>query len=327
MYVRGLAINGLTDLPRFSVGDLGRRVTVRGPSPSAAAIGDGLALGFAALSSVGLERLLMRWGLTPRGSEAAIEADPLPTQAAWSDTNLAKALCADPQKRRLGVHLDLELDPPLCADLRAISARDPRLGVALGGEAAPVLSIDVSAYFGASWDVLSISVQAVTLGGERFSAAASERAPWLTQLLIELGNRFVSHDESEQYGQQAMSAMTARAPGAFERFQAWQECLQESMGTVRPVHDAEQSVMLLADDRPLQRHGPMALRRVHMAASAFLYGADIMWIGEDAPWGERFIEGEGTALEQLWSVTEDGEVDPAAQPQPRTLLSFGSHEE
>jgi len=327
MYVRGLAINGLTDLPRFSAVDLGRRVTVRGPSTSAAAIGDGLALGFAALSSRALERLLVRWGLTPAGTEADIEADPLPTQATWSDTSLAKALCADPLKRRLGVQLDLELDPPLCADLRSLAAKAPRLGAALGAEPKPVISIEVSAYFGASWDVLSLSVQSATLGGERFSATASERAPWLTKLLIELGNRFVSHDESTQHGQQAMNAMTARAPGTFERFQAWQACLYDSLGTVRPVHDAEQTVMLLANDRPLHRHGPMANRRVQMAASAFLSGADVMWIGEDDPWGSRFIEGEGTALEQLWSVTEDGTIDPGSQPQPRTILSFGSHEE
>jgi hypothetical protein len=240
---------------------------------------------------------------------------------------LAKALCADPQKRRLGVQLNIELDPPLCADLRTLAARYPRLGVALGGEPAPTISIEVSAYFGSSWDVLSLSVQSVILGGERFSTAASERSPWLTQLLLDLGNRFVSHDESSHFGQQAMTAMTARAPGAFERFQAWQACLQDSLGTVRPVHDAEQSVMLLANDRPLHRHGPMAIRRVQMAASAFLYGADIMWIGEDDPWGARFVEGEGTALEQLWSVTEDGDVDPEAQSQPRTILSFGSQEE
>ncbi len=327
MYVRGLAINGLADLPRFSAVELGRQVTVRGPSPAAAAIGDGIALGFAALSSSVLASLLVRWGLSPPDAEAAIEADPLPTQATWVDTNLAKAVCADQQKRRIGVCLDIELDPPLCADLRAHAARDPRLGVALGGETTPIISIEVAAYFGASWDVMSLSVQSVTLGGEHFNASASERPPWLTQLLTELGSRFVSHDESNQHAKQAMQALTARAPGAFERFRAWQSCLSESLGTVRPAHDAGDTAILLAEDRPLQRHGPMAIRRVKMAASAFLSGADVMWVGEDDPWEGRFIDGDGTALEQLWSVSADGDVDPAAHPQPRTILSFGSSEE
>jgi len=327
MYVRGLAINGLADLPRFSAVDLGRRVTVRGPGPAATAIGDGLSLGFAALSPAALAKLMIRWSLSPSGTEPAIEADPLPTQATWSEPSLAKALCADHQKRRIGVRLDIELDPPLCADLRALAARDPRLGMGLGNETQPIISIEIAAYFGASWDVLSLSVQSVVLGGERFAAAEAERAPWLTKLLVQLGDRFVSHDEAEQPAAHAMRAMTAREPGNYERFQAWQECLHASLGIVRPVHDAEETVMLLSDDRPLQRHGPLAVRRVQLATSAFLSGADVMWMGDEDPWTNRFVEGEGTALEQLWSVSEDGTLDPAAQPQPRTILTFGSHEE
>ena len=64
-----------------------------------------------------------------------------------------------------------------------------------------------------------------------------------------------------------------------------------------------------------------------MAASAFLSGADVMWMGEQDDWAERFVEGEGTALEQLWTVGKEGTLDPGAQPQPRTVLSFGSSEE
>jgi len=327
MYVRGIAINGLADLPRFSVTGLGRQVTVRGPGAAAAAVGDGLSLGFAALSKPALQQLLVRWGLTSPGEEADIEADPLPTQATWTDTSIASGLCADRQKRKISVRIDLELDPPLCADLRALASRDPRVGIGIGESPTPTVSIEVSAYFGASWDVLSLSIQAVLLGNERFSGAATERPKWLTRLLIELGKRFVSHDEATHHGARAMSAMTSRSAADYERFRDWQACLHGELGLVRPVPSANETVMLLAHNRPIHRFGPLAQRRVHMATSAFLCGADIMWMGEHDDWASRFVEGDGTALEQLWTVSENGDVDPGAQPQPRTVLSFGSTEE
>ena len=329
MYVRGIAINGLADLPRFSVSGLGRQVTVKGPSVAASAIGDGLSLGFAALSKTALEQLLVRWGLTSPGEIADIEADPLPFQATWSDTNSAKGLCADRQKRKLSVQLDIELDPPLTADLRALAARDPRVGIGLSESPTPIISIEVSAYFGSSWDVLSLSIQSVLLGDERFTGAATERPKWLTRLLAELGSRFVSHDEARLHGERTMAAMTSRHAEDYGRFQEWQQCLQADLGLVRPVPSTNETVTLLAQNRPIHRFGPLAQRRVHLATTAFLSGADIMWTGEHDEWASRFVEGDGTALEQLWTVGAHGEIDPDSQPQPqpRTVLSFGSDEE
>ena len=327
MYVRGIAIYGLADLPRFSVSGLGREVTVKGPSAAASAIGDGLALGFAALSTPALEALLLRWGVTSPGETADIEANPLPVQATWSDTSIAKGLCADRQKRKLSVHIDIELDPPLTANLRSLAAREPRVGIGLGESPTPTISIEVSAYFGSSWDVLSLSIQSVLLGNERFTGAANERSTWLTRLLLDLGNRFVSHDESSNHGTHAMKAMTSRSAAKYERFQQWQHCLQPDLGLVRPVPSTNETILLLANNRPIHRYGPLAERRARLATSAFLSDADIMWTGEHDDWAQRFIEGDGTALEQLWTVSTDGEVDPASQPQPRTVLSFGSQEE
>ena len=327
MYVRGIAINGLADLPRFSVSGLGREVTIKGPSVAAAAIGDALSLGFAALSTTALAHLLIRWGLTSSSEAAEIESDPLPVQATWSDTSIAKALCADRQKRKISVQLDLELDPPLTADLRALVARNPRIGIGLGESPTPIISIEVSAYFGSSWDVLSLSIQSVLIGEERFSGATADRPPWLTRLLSELGRRFASHDEADFHGARAMEAMTSRSAVLYERFHAWQTHLQPSLGLVRPVPGADETVMLLANNRPIHRFGPLAQRRVHLATTAFLSGADIMWTGEHDEWTRSFVEGEGTALEQLWTVCEEGTIDPGSQPQPRTVLSFGSAEE
>ena len=327
MYVRGIAINGFADLPRFSVSGLGRQVTVKGPSVAASAIGDGLALGFAALSPLAMQHLLVRWGVISAGESADIEADPLPVQATWSDKNIAKSLCADRQKRKLSVHLELELDPPLTADLRTLAAREPRVGIGLGETPTPTVTIEVSAYFGATWDVLSLSIQNILLGSERFSGATNERPKWLSRLLAELGRRFVSHDESHSHASRTMDAMTAHPAETYERFLAWQHCLQPELGLVRPVPGDKNTVVLLVNNRPAHRFGPLAERRIHLATTAFLSGADILWTGEHDDWAHRFIEGDGTALEQLWTVSPNGTVDPGSQPQPRTVLSFGSTEE
>ena len=327
MYVRGLAINGLADLPRFSASELGRQVTVRGPNPAASAIGDGLSLGFAALSAPVLQKLLVRWGLVSTEDEAEIECDPFPTQATWSDTTAAQQLCADRQQRKISVRMELELDPPLCADLRAWAVREPRVSIGIGDTSTPRLSIEVSAFFGASWDVLSLSVQSVILGSERFPSATNERAKWLSRLLHEIGRRFVSHDENNQHADQAMQAMTSRSAKGYERFESWQQSLQDEMGCVRPVPTTTGAAVLLADNRPINRHGPRAVRRAQLAATATLSGADIMWMGDDDEWAHRFVEGDGTALEQMWSVSPQGTLDPTAQRQPRTVLSFGQAEE
>ena len=116
MYVRNIAIEGLSDLPRFKAESLGRAVVIRGPGPASSAVGDGLGLLFGALNESVLRGLLQRWGLIQTSEEAEIEATPLPIQASWSDRGVAQDLIADTTKRRIHVSAGIELDPPLGAD-------------------------------------------------------------------------------------------------------------------------------------------------------------------------------------------------------------------
>ena len=126
-----------------------------------------------------------------------------------------------------------------------------------------------------------------------------------------VGPRYVSHDEATQHADKALQAMTSRSAKGYERFESWQDALRDSIGAVRPVPIEGGRVALLADNRPLGRHGPQAIRRANIAASATLWGADVMWMGDGDDWTERFVEGDGTALEQLWSVSPQGALDPA----------------
>jgi len=321
MYLSSLTIRGLSDLPSFAAEGLGRMVVIDGPSPAAAAVGDGLNLLFAALNEDALSALLRRWGLIRTGEDAEIAADPLPTQATWSDRFVASTIVSDAVNRRIQVTADIRLDPLLNADLRTAAAGEPRLGLGLGSDAS--VRIEVSAFFAQSWDVLSLSVQSVVIGGERFPCASKERSTWMTRLLKELGRRFINHDQSEHHANEVFSAMVspvAERHHGFLRF-------TNLVGDVRPASLPDGSTILLAGDRPLNRHGPAQTRAMHAAASATLHNADIMWLGESDPWNEALTESDDAPLEQLWSVAPDGSISADSGPKDRGVLAFGATEE
>lgn len=320
MYVHGLSITGLSDLPSVTLTDLGRRVSVKGPSPAAMAIGDGLALAFSALSSTALQQLLCHWGLTPPGSSAEIDADPLPTQAVWEDRTLAKRIVSDPRTRKIQVKVTLALDPPLFSDLRALAPREPRLGLALGS--GPMVTLEVSAFFAASWDAISLSIQSFSLGEERFPSHGPERPTWLTLFLKKLGERFWMHDANEQTAKRALEMMLSREAEPYERYCAWQHSLSSDFGCVRPAYGVENTPILLADNRPMSRFGMFGKNRVQLASSIFLSNTDVLWLETEGGWADAFIEGDGSPLEQLWTVSPTGNIDPVQPQGPRSVLSF-----
>jgi hypothetical protein len=326
MYIHGLHINGFADLPIFRASALNRRVRVLGPSPAATAVGDGLALAFAALSEPGLQALLQRWGLTQPGEIADVETNPLPIQASWTDREMAQALVADRVLRRLQVQVSLLLDPPLFAKLGANGAREPRLVTALGDT--PIIRWSVSAYIGASWDVLSLGLQSFSVGDASFPTSGQERAPWLTEFLLEIGQRFFCHNNSIDIESAAMTAMTSLDKAQHRGFLAWQTALKDEFGVVRPARGKNDSPVLLAADLPIRRFGRHGIDRSQMAASVFLSGADVLWAGHADSWVEDFVEGEHSALEQVWRTCPEGEIDPSLSDDAgRSVLAFSQGEE
>ena len=325
MYVHSLSIHGLADLPSFRADELGRQVVIKGPGPAASAVGDGLALAFAALSERALSRLLIRWGLIQAAAEAEISVEGLPVQATWTDRRLAKRIVADQSSRTLHARLGLLLDPPLTTELRAHAAREPRLAVGLDG--APAVSIEVSAFFGGSWDILSISVQAVVIGGERFPVAGNERAPWITWMLKTIGERFISHDETDGHAATALACLVSPAAERHAPWAKWQQIMPEDLGDVRVAQLDSSRAIFLAEDRPVSRHGPTVVRALEQAVSATMMGADVMWLS--APQGQLDVltENDESPLEQVWVVDESGTIDPTQQDQVRSVLPFGPAEE
>jgi hypothetical protein len=325
MYVRSLAIEGLSDLPRFKADSLGREVVIHGPSPAASAVGDGLSLLFGALNESVLRSLLQRWGLAQAGEDVEIESTPLPIQASWADRLGARALITDTTRRRIHVAADIELDPLMAADLRAAAGGEPRLAVGLSS--APLVHVAVSAFFAASWDVLSISVQAVVIGGERFPSQGPERAAWLTRLLQRLGERYTSHDESALHAERTLAAMVSAAPSEHKNYCRWSSLVETCADNVRPAQRGESGALLLAEDRPITRLGSKTVRKIHVATTATLSGADVLWMGQPDPWETQLTSADDAPLEQLWSVAEDGDINPSNASPPRSVLRFEASEE
>ena len=321
MYLRSLTIHGFSDLPHFTIDGLGRTVTISGPSPASSAVGDGLGVLFGAMNESVLRQLLTGWGLIRRADEAEIEAEPLPTQATWFDRDRAKTIVSDLSNRRIRVAADLALDPPLAATLRKAAVSEPRLGVALTEP--PTVHVEVSAYFGGSWDVLSVSIQSVVIGSERFPCNGKERAPWLTALLLQLGQRFARHEDEAPHATLALKKMTSALESDYQGFLRFTEVV----GPVRPVAIGDEAAEFVHEHRPIRRLGAARVRAIHAAATATLHNVDIMWLDDADPWSATLTETDRAPLEQLWSVGMDG-VDPnALSGGHRDVLRFGTGEE
>ena len=127
MYVSALTVRGLRDLEEFTVRDLPRVATVRGPSPASTALGDALELAFSSLCSDQFESLLRRWELMAPGETLTIDGDPFPDQATWNDRIAARCLLSEGGSRSVTVEVELILDPPLFQALRTLGFRDLNL--------------------------------------------------------------------------------------------------------------------------------------------------------------------------------------------------------
>jgi hypothetical protein len=318
MYIRSLTISGLADLPHFSIDALNRSVRIQGPSLAATAVGDGLALAFAALSEPTMRRLLLRWGLISSVDEAEVFVESTPTQANWTDRQIAKSLVSDHKKRKIKVGLSILLDPLLCAQLRQQAGAEPRLSLGLGRD--HTLKLEVSAFFGASWDILSIAIMSVVIDGERFPTGINERAPWMANLLTTLGERFVSHDESDSHPALALACLCSPKADTFAQYTRWTRLLSPEIDALRVAKAGENTAIFIAGNRPLSRFGPRAVRAAEWAATAAMGGADVMWMGSHDERAEQLVLGDACALEQLWTVCPQGEIRPQPGDGPKSVL-------
>ena len=310
MFITAVQIEGLADCPSLVLSDLDRVVRLTGPDPASTALGDGIALVFAALSEPHCTALLQHWKLLGPGESAEILAEPFPAQAIWTDTVAARSLIDDPDRRSITATLSLELDPLLFRALRAQSVRHPRLITALSSGL--TLRITVGALFTTSFDALALSIQSVHIGTESFPTLPRERPEWLTRLLLQIGARFHRHVARPDLAEVVMAAATSRQNHA--HYVAWQSAMA-SLGAARVARGPGGRAEMLIDERPLWRHGAAGRRTAELAASIHLTDADILWAETTDPLLAESIDAD--ILEQVWWVgAKDGRI---VKPTPRTV--------
>lgn len=334
MFVTAIEVQGLRDLPRFVASDLGPVVTLAGPTPRTTALGDALELFFGALQPSALQRLLRRLGALGPDEQAEILGAPLPEQATWTDT-LAGRWLPD-EGRAVTVTLELALDPVQLAALRGQAVREPRLASALSRE--PLARVTVGGLMATSFDAIAVAVQGVVIGGEPFPYAPGQRAPWMTALLSGLAGRFARHTHDDPAGAAATVLDAATSWDRFGAYERWRAALSPTVPHPRAARGPGGRPLLLSEDLPLRRQGPAAMRQAALAADVYLSGADLLWVETDDPWVDSAIEGDGSALEQVWRVCKDGAIqvhpgnqrldEVAAPPLSLSLrLSSPGHDE
>ncbi len=305
MFIRALRVRGFRDLPELSLRDLSRVVRVRGPSPAATALGDALQLLFAALHPPDLQTLLRRWELLAPDECAEITGERLPEQATWTDPVGARALVPEDGERALSVTAEIVLDPPLTQALRSATARDLEILAALMG--GPRLELGVGALLTTTHDALAISIQRFAVGEARLALHGSERPPWLPGFLDRLRGRLCMHQPRTLPAARILEAATSRDGHA--AYQRWAGALTPDGPELRAARGAGETPVILGDGLPLRRWGRPARDRAALAADVFLSGADILWAETDDAWLDEQVEGEGSALEQVFRVCTDGEVE------------------
>jgi hypothetical protein len=321
MFISAVDVRGFRDLPRFTLGELERSVSLQGPTPQTTALVDGIELVFAALSTDGLDRWLRRLELVAEGEAIELEGDPFPTDVAWTDPVTARGLLAEGEQA-LRAEVELVLDPPLFGRLRELAAREPRVGTALARR--PSVRIGVGALFASSYDALVVSIQSFAVGDDSFPTSSADRPRWLPRFLRALPKRFHRMDLCESTSAQLLDAATSRE--RFEAYQAWCGSLGPDGPRLRVARGPGGAPTVLGDERPIRRFGQAGSDRAALAAAIHLSGADVLWAESDDALLDGAIEGDGSALEQVWRVHGAGktvvEADEDLSP-PRSPTRFG----
>lgn len=311
MYITSVRARGFADLDDFTAHDLGRVVTIAGPTPQTTALGDALQLAFAALSPLALLDLLERWDLGSAEEPPEVLGEPFPDQATWVDAGAARAIVGP--DRTLQVEVDLHLDPPLYGELRQQAAREPRLVTALasGGQ----LRLGVGALFNRSLDAVALSIDRIAVGDVPISEA--DRVRWADRLLRRVAARLHRFRPGATGAAAALAALTSR--DRLDAYEAWSHALLPDGPRLRVVTGPGGKTGILADERPLARWGRRVQEQAALAAAVHLERADILWAETDLDALGAAVIGASSPLEQVFVVRPNGElvvesVDRPARP-------------
>jgi hypothetical protein len=316
LYLTRLQVEGLRAAPMFDLRWPGRDAKL--PSgPLGVALLDALELFAASCVTGRVESVLRNLGVAPaEGAIDVLDEKGLPIQAGWTGGD-AGALVGD--ERKLTVHVELALDPPLFGRLREEALRDPRLVNGLSnGE--PSLTVRVGWIFTKDLSTVSIGVLRLAVGDVAFPIVGGERPKWAAGLLQDIGARIHRvrwHESSLQVAERLMSASLSAEPERRARYALCRSALGRPPfnigvlelvrvdGVVHPCFGPE-----LLRARQL---GPASVEALQLAEAVLMHQPDLLLVENpgsrlsDAEavwkWLASSTSGEEAILEQVLAAT------------------------
>jgi hypothetical protein len=320
----------LAGLAPIEATELDRVVRVGGTERRRWALMQGLALGLGAFDRDAMVSAFAGLGLTvePQGTGT------LPDQLQIARPQRVRPLLGP--ERQVRVRMELELDPPLFAQLRELAFREPSLTDALS-ESLLAMTVEVGWVFTRDHTVAAPSLLRLALGETALAPETAARRA-VEGLLSKLGHRGAVHRPGEPDVSALLAASRSADPAARERYNRTLAALQAppfSMPAPELVAPDDGPAWLAfgPDLVPLDQLGVGAEDNVALVQDALLGPTEILIA--DRPgvlagqpdavrdWLGGLSQGQGP-LEQVWLLGGDGDVDlappaPVAPTRRRTL--------
>jgi hypothetical protein len=317
MYLTSLHIQGLRGAEDFSATGLEQVASLpKGPFGVAAA--DGLDLLAGALNGKRLPGLLADLGLIREPADASIlEEDGFPRQVTFREPHGVAALLPVDGSRQVTASAVFQLDPPLFGRLRQHAVRDPRLVSALSE--APRATLKVGWLFTNDLVTASVAPLGIAVGETPFPLTGSDRPPWLSGFLRDVGLRFgrVSwKDDPATVARRLLAAALSPDPERRAKFRRVAEVLEKPpflLGHLELVQVGDQVEACFGPSLHRARQfGPAAAEALRLVEAVVLEGPDVLVV--EAPgvaqvspeqvrgWLAEHASGERATLEQVLLV-------------------------
>ena len=306
MLLSSIQVSGLAGAPHAERTNLGSVVFLPHDAEGVA-LADGLALLRAAIDPTACAAALRVRGLA--GSPEVTLAAGRPDEVDGFDPGAVRAWLAPGTRRAVRVTATCEVDPPLFGHLRRVSARDPRLALALGES--PSIELGVGWLFTTDLRVASPSVTGLRVGGTTFPVGGTEAVPWLGELLAELARRLGEWSPRPEVSpaDRMIDAMLSAEPAVREGFARASRALAAHPAALPPIQlvrsEAGDAVAFGPELARPRQLGPRAERAVSLVVATCLDAPDVLLV-PDAPdaetlgWLRASTEGDDATLEQLF---------------------------
>jgi hypothetical protein len=219
--------------------------------------------------------------------------------------------------RQITTTIGFELDPPLFGRLRQQAVRDPRLVTALSES--PRATVKVGWLFTNDLLTASIAVLALAVGETPFPLTGTDRPPWLSGFLRDVGARFGRVSWGDTPGVVARRLLLAALspdPDRRAKFRQLADALERPpfvLGHLELVRVGEQVEACFGPGlHRARQYGPAAAEALRLVEAVILEAPDVLvveapGIAQGTPdevrgWLSEHASGERATLEQVLVV-------------------------